>query len=55
MPGTALDSLIDRALAEDVGDGDLTTDAIVPAGARGRGAVVVRSRAWSAASTAPSR
>ena len=42
MPGTALDSLIDRALAEDVGDGDLTTDAIVPAGARGRGAVVVR-------------
>jgi nicotinate-nucleotide pyrophosphorylase (carboxylating) len=28
--------LIDRALREDVGDGDLTTAAVVPAGSRGR-------------------
>jgi nicotinate-nucleotide pyrophosphorylase (carboxylating) len=35
-------SLIDRALSEDVGDGDLTTDAIVPEGLRGEAAVVVR-------------
>jgi nicotinate-nucleotide pyrophosphorylase (carboxylating) len=41
---TALDSLIDRALAEDVGAGDLTTDAIVPEHARGQAAVVVRER-----------
>ena len=39
---TAIDSLIDRALAEDVGDGDLTTDAIVPADMRGSADVVVR-------------
>jgi nicotinate-nucleotide pyrophosphorylase (carboxylating) len=39
---TAIDCLIDRALAEDVGDGDLTTDAIVPAGMRGSADVVVR-------------
>jgi nicotinate-nucleotide pyrophosphorylase (carboxylating) len=31
-----MQELIDRALAEDVGDGDLTTDALVPAGALGR-------------------
>jgi len=42
MSGTALDSVIDRALAEDVGAGDLTTDAVVPAGLRGSAAVVVR-------------
>src|SRR5215471_408821 len=42
MSGTAVDSVIDRALAEDVGAGDLTTDAVVPAGLRGSAAVVVR-------------
>jgi nicotinate-nucleotide pyrophosphorylase (carboxylating) len=31
-----MQELIDRALAEDVGDGDLTTDALVPAGALAR-------------------
>jgi nicotinate-nucleotide pyrophosphorylase (carboxylating) len=31
-----LSELIDRALAEDLGDGDLTTAAVVPAGARAR-------------------
>ncbi len=41
MP-TAVQSLIDRALSEDVGDGDLTTDAIVPEGLRGEAAVVVK-------------
>jgi nicotinate-nucleotide pyrophosphorylase (carboxylating) len=34
--------VIDQALAEDVGGGDLTTDAIVPAGLRGSAEVVVR-------------
>src|SRR3954468_10679545 len=32
----SLGDLIDRALAEDVGDGDLTTAAVVPEGARAR-------------------
>ena len=30
-----MDDLIDRALAEDVGDGDVTTEATVDAAARG--------------------
>src|SRR4051812_28650423 len=34
-----LDELIDRALAEDVGDGDATTAATVPEGARGRATI----------------
>lgn len=34
--------MIDRALAEDVGAGDLTTDAVVPLGLHGSAAVVVR-------------
>jgi nicotinate-nucleotide pyrophosphorylase (carboxylating) len=42
MSGTPLDGVIDRALAEDVGAGDLTTDAVVPAGLSGSAAVVVR-------------
>jgi len=42
MPGTAPDSVIARALAEDVGSGDVTTDAIVPADLRGSADVVVR-------------
>jgi nicotinate-nucleotide pyrophosphorylase (carboxylating) len=44
MSETAVDSVIDRALAEDVGAGDLTTDAVVPAGLRGSAAVVVREK-----------
>src|SRR5262249_12215245 len=39
-----VDRLIDEALAEDIGAGDLTTDAIVPAALRGAAAVVVRER-----------
>jgi nicotinate-nucleotide pyrophosphorylase (carboxylating) len=42
VPGTAPDSLIARALAEDVGSGDVTTDAIVPADLRGSADVVMR-------------
>ena len=42
MPGSAPDSVITRALAEDVGSGDVTTDAIVPADLRGSADVVVR-------------
>jgi nicotinate-nucleotide pyrophosphorylase (carboxylating) len=41
MPA-AIDSLIDRVLAEDVGAGDVTTEAIVPAELRGSADVVVR-------------
>jgi nicotinate-nucleotide pyrophosphorylase (carboxylating) len=41
MPA-AIDSLIDRALAEDVGAGDVTTEAIVPAELLGSADVVVR-------------
>jgi len=36
----ALEKLVARALAEDLGDGDITTDATVPAGARGRARIV---------------
>jgi nicotinate-nucleotide pyrophosphorylase (carboxylating) len=32
-------ALIDRALAEDVGPGDVTSEAVVPAGTRGRGRI----------------
>jgi nicotinate-nucleotide pyrophosphorylase (carboxylating) len=42
MPATALDGVIDRALAEDAGRGDPTTDAIVSAGRRAVADVVVR-------------
>jgi nicotinate-nucleotide pyrophosphorylase (carboxylating) len=42
MAGTTLTSVIDLALAEDVGTGDATTDAIVPAGLSGTADVVVR-------------
>ena len=42
MSGPASDSVIARALAEDVGSGDVTTDAIVPADLRGSADVVVR-------------
>jgi nicotinate-nucleotide pyrophosphorylase (carboxylating) len=42
MAGTTLTGVIDLALAEDVGSGDATTDAIVPAGLAGTAGVVVR-------------
>ncbi|HZI36430.1 MAG TPA: carboxylating nicotinate-nucleotide diphosphorylase [Gaiellales bacterium] len=42
MPGSVPDSVIARALAEDVGSGDVTTDAIVPPDLRGSADVVVR-------------
>src|ERR1700752_736818 len=35
--------LVDRALAEDVGDGDATTAATVDAGARGRAAITQKA------------
>jgi nicotinate-nucleotide pyrophosphorylase (carboxylating) len=37
-----LDAFLRQALAEDIGPGDLTTEAIVPAGARARGVVRVK-------------
>ena len=37
-----LDGAIERALAEDVGHGDLTTRATVPVGKRGRGRIIVK-------------
>lgn len=40
----ALEDLVARALAEDLGDGDITTDATVPAGARGRALIVQKGR-----------
>ena len=42
-PATTLDDLIDRALAEDVGTGDATTEAIVPAHLRTTARIVVKS------------
>jgi len=40
----SVDDLIRRALAEDVGGGDVTTEATVPAGARGRGVLLAKAR-----------
>ena len=40
---SALGELIDRALAEDVGDGDATTEATVPAGARARATIIQKA------------
>ena len=37
---TDVQELIDRALAEDVGDGDVTTEALVPPDARARARIV---------------
>ncbi len=42
MDAASLDTLISRALAEDVGRGDLTTEAIVPAGLRAEADVLVK-------------
>jgi nicotinate-nucleotide pyrophosphorylase (carboxylating) len=42
MPAASLAGLIDLALAEDVGSGDVTTEAIVPADVSGTAEIVVR-------------
>lgn len=42
ISAAAIDDIVARALAEDVGPGDLTTMATVPASARGRAALVAR-------------
>ena len=39
-PGEPLEEIVARALAEDVGGGDVTTEATVPAGARARARIV---------------
>ena len=39
----AVDELIQRALAEDVGSGDVTTGATVPPGSRGRGVLLAKA------------
>jgi len=39
---TELDGAIERALVEDVGHGDLTTQATVPRGKRGRARIIVK-------------
>jgi len=43
MDGSGLASLIDRALAEDIGSGDLTAQAVVPADARATGRIVQKA------------
>ncbi len=43
MNDLELDAFLRRALAEDIGHGDVTTEAIVPAGARARGVVRVKA------------
>jgi nicotinate-nucleotide pyrophosphorylase (carboxylating) len=42
LPRVVLDGLVDRALAEDLGSGDLTSDAVVEPGKRARGEAVAR-------------
>lgn len=37
-----IDRLIDMAFAEDIGTGDITTDSLVPATHRGRGAIIAK-------------
>lgn len=41
--GEAMKDIIDLALAEDLGDGDATTDALIPPDRKGRGALLVKS------------
>jgi nicotinate-nucleotide pyrophosphorylase len=48
-----LDVLAARALAEDLGAGDVTAEATVPAGARARAQIVQKARASSRASPPP--
>src|SRR3954463_9366637 len=42
-PGVEYRELISRALAEDIGGGDVTTEATVPANARGHGVLLAKS------------
>lgn len=42
IPTWELEELVRRALAEDIGSGDVTTDSLIPEGAPGTGAVQVR-------------
>ena len=44
LDAAALDDLLRRALAEDIGGGDVTTGATVPPGARGRGVLLAKAR-----------
>ncbi len=44
IPAAELQRVVDTALAEDLGWGDITTDNLVPASATARGAVVYRTR-----------
>lgn len=39
----AMDEIVDRALAEDIGAGDVTAEAVVPADARARGRILQKS------------
>jgi len=39
-----IEDIIDRALAEDLGWGDVTTDALIPSDQRGSGAIVVKGK-----------
>lgn len=43
MPRNSLADIVDRALAEDLGPGDVTSAAIVPAGARARAEIVQKA------------
>ena len=43
LPPDAYRDLVRRALAEDVGAGDVTTDATVPSAQRARGVFLVKS------------
>ncbi|HEX3246602.1 MAG TPA: nicotinate-nucleotide diphosphorylase (carboxylating), partial [Chloroflexota bacterium] len=42
IPAWELEDIIRRALAEDIGSGDVTTDSLIPPDATGTGAVQVR-------------
>ncbi len=42
LPASQLDSIIDRALAEDTGHGDVTTEALLPPGLPGRASFVIK-------------
>lgn len=54
-PGDALERLVERALAEDVGDGDRTTEWTVPAGMTGRACIVVKAEGVIAGTEAAGR
>src|ERR1700747_3727271 len=43
MPETTVNEIVARALAEDVGDGDVTTAATVPENARGRALITQKT------------